>query len=181
MFSFKSRIEYDARRIVCEIHTARDSVARESVAASIAMLIDLDQVLLSRGSCKDSYKLIQAHGGNGALYEHGSFLMSKDDASKSYDIISSCNLELWYPSKDAITLAYASGKIKSHEIVLNKSMGDINIVASIEGDGFFVIGDTKKNRLDIGGSCHQYSDDYLRYESFGITKLKMYDFWNFSK
>ncbi|MFP4567530.1 MAG: hypothetical protein ACLFN8_01160 [Candidatus Woesearchaeota archaeon] len=181
MFSFKSVIEYDDRKIVADIHTANDGVSRESTSAAMAMLIDLDQSLSKEGLQKDLYTMIQAHGNNGDLYEHQKVLMSKDYASKQYDIICACNPEFWFPNSSASVLAFAEGNIYSHEILLNPAMQDINFFASIKGKGNFIMADDVKKRLDIGGRCYQFSDDFLRYESHGIVKLKMFDVWNFSK
>lgn len=181
MYKFNSEIEYNDRRILAEIHSAKDNTIREGVASTIAMIIDLDQELQKINKQKDTYKIIQAHANNRHLYEKGDILISKDDASYEYDIINACNPELWIPNKNSIVKAYALGKIKSHEIPRHETYQDIDITATIEGEGHFMINNKSKKKLNIGGTCYQYNEENLLYEEEGIKKIKITDMWNFSK
>lgn len=182
MFTFQTKIEYNNRKIIAEIDSANDSsVYLTSPAATIAMILDLDQKLSHENKAQDHYKIIQTHGNHGELSELNRTIMTKDEASKKYDIINACNPELWTPKNFTKVKAYALGNIKSHEIKRHYSLGNIELKASIEGEGFFFMDGNKRKELIVGGDCYQDLSDYLHYDNEGIKNLKIKNMWNFSR
>jgi len=123
MHEYISNIEYNEHSFKAKVVTTEDSDILNGAGKFLPFVIKLDKELREIGENKGCYDVVYAHGGDRYLFEGNKVFMSKEEASRDFDVVVACNGNLWKPNEKSrlVKGAYALGLIRGTGLTLRKT------------------------------------------------------------